>query len=123
MQVGFMAAAPPVVLGAAEVVHHPTMRHKHHLVTFPLSIQDDLQYWGSLQHLSQGILLGQVTSHVTVFMDTSLTGWEGTCMGRAIDGVLPPSESRHINLLRYQALLLVLQHLKPLVQGRSVTVS
>lgn len=52
-------------------------KHKCHLVTIPPSLQYELRYLGSPQHLSSGTLLGQVTSYVVVFTDASLMRWWG----------------------------------------------
>ena len=46
----------------------------------------------------------------------------GTCLERAIGGGWPLTETRHINLLELQAVVLVLQHCKPLLQGKHVLV-
>lgn len=68
------------------------------LVTFALLVQDNVP-----QHLLVGTSLGRVTSHVTVVTDVSLSGWGGTCLGEVVEGVWPPTESRHINLFKLKA--------------------
>lgn len=129
---GHMAAAHPVVpLGLLHMrrlqrwftsLHLDLKRQKFRLLTVPSTVQGNLRYWGSPQHLLTGTPLGRVTSYTTVFTDASLKGWGGTCLGRAIGGVWPPGEERHINLLELQAVFLVLQHFSPLLEGRHVLV-
>ena len=129
---GHMAAANPVVpLGLLHMrrlqrwftgLHLDLKRQKFRLLTVPPTVQDNLRYWGSPQHLLTGTPLGRVTSYTAVFTDASLKGWGGTCLGKAIGGVWPPGEVRHINLLELQAVLLVLQHFGPLLKGRHVLV-
>jgi len=46
----------------------------------------------------------------------------GTCLERAIGGGWPLTETRHINLLELRAVVLLLQHCKPLLQGKHVLV-
>ena len=46
----------------------------------------------------------------------------GTCLERAIGGGWPLTETRHINLLELPAVVLLLQHCKPLLQGTHVLV-
>ena len=55
-------------------------RHKHCMVNVPPSVQEDLHYWGSPQHLSTGTLLGKETSYIAAFTDASLMGWGSTCL-------------------------------------------
>lgn len=129
---GHMAAAHPVVpLGLLHMrrlqrwfasLRLDLKRQKFRLLTVPPTVQGNLQYWGSPQHLVTGTPLGRVTSYTSVFTDASLMGWGGTCLGRAIGGVWPPGEDRHINLLELQAVFLVLQHFSHLLGGRHVLV-
>lgn len=129
---GHMAAAHPVVpLGLLHMrrlqrwfasLHLDLKRQKFRLLTVPPTVQDNLRYWGSPQHLLAGTPLGRVTSYMSVFTDASLMGWGGTCLGRAIGGVWPPGEDRHINLLELQAVFLVLQHFNLLLKERHVLV-
>ncbi|KAK5905095.1 hypothetical protein CesoFtcFv8_006595 [Champsocephalus esox] len=46
----------------------------------------------------------------------------GTCLERAVGGCWPLTEAQHSNLLELQAVMLVLQHFKPLIQGKHVLV-
>ena len=84
---GLMAAGHPAVpLGLLHMchlqrwlasLHLDPQRHKHHLVNVPLSVQEDLHYLGSPQHLLADTPLGQMTSCIAVFTDASLTGCGG----------------------------------------------
>lgn len=65
---------------------------------------------GSQQYVWTGTSLGQVTSYISVFTDAYLMGWWGTCLGRAICILWPLGENCYINLIKLQAMLLVLQH-------------
>ena len=62
-----------VVLNSVSLLLDPR-RHKHSMVNVPPSVQEDLHYWGSPQHLSTGTPLGQVTSSIAVFTEVSLMG-------------------------------------------------
>ncbi|XP_045919663.1 uncharacterized protein LOC123979658 [Micropterus dolomieu] len=129
---GLMAAAHPVVTLALlhmrrlqrwfTSLHLNLKRHKRCMVKPPQSVQRDLRFWGFPHHLRAGVPLGRISSYVSVFTDASLTGWGGTCLARAVGGVWSPGESRHIDQLELQAVFLVLQHHKGLVQGRHVLV-
>lgn len=129
---GHMAAAHPVVpLGLLHMrrlqrwfssLHLDLRRQKFRLLTVPPRVQGNLHYWGSPRHLLTGTPLGRVTSYTSVFTDASLLGWGGTCLGRAVGGVWPQGEDRHINLLELQAVFLVLQHFIHLLKGRHVLV-
>ena len=55
-------------------------------------------------------------------MDASLQGWGGTCGSRAVGGLWPAQQHRHINLLELDTVLQVLRRLAPLVHGRHVLV-
>ncbi|KAK5902612.1 hypothetical protein CesoFtcFv8_007851 [Champsocephalus esox] len=77
---------------------------------------------GFPDHLQRGSPLGRVTSYITVFTDASGTGWGGTCQKRAIGGRWALTESRHSNLLELRAVVFVLRHFRPLIQGEHVMV-
>ena len=85
-------------------------------------VEGNPRFWGSPDHLRRWSPLGPVTSYITVFTDASGTGWGGTCLGRAIVWRWSLTETRHSNLVELRAVVLVLQHFKPLIQGRHVIV-
>jgi len=132
LTLGLMAAAHVVVpLGLLHMrrlqrwfssLRLDSKRHKRRLVTIPPSVEGNLRFWGSPDHLRRGSPLGRVTSYITVFMDAPGTGWGGTCLGRAIGGRWSLTETQHSNLLELRAVVLVLQHFKPLIRGRHVMV-
>ena len=106
---GLMAAAHFVVpLGLLHTrclqrwfigLHLDPKRDKRRLVTTPPSVEGNLRYWGSPEHMWRGTPLGRVTSYMTVFTDASVTGWGGACLERAIGGRWSLTETRHSNLL------------------------
>uniref|UniRef100_UPI003AAB97E8 uncharacterized protein n=1 Tax=Centroberyx gerrardi TaxID=166262 RepID=UPI003AAB97E8 len=97
-------------------------RHKRRLVTIPLSVKPNLDYWESPQVMRHGVPMGRVMSHISVFTDASLSGWGGTCLSHAVGGTWPESTNSHINVLELSTVLLVLNHFAPLIRGRDVLI-
>ena len=93
---------------------------KVRFVPSPPSVEGNLRYWGSPKHLGNSAGAGDLLRHGV--QDASVTGWGGTCLERAIGGGWPLTETRHINLLELRAVVLVLKHFKPLLQGKHVLV-
>ena len=44
-------------------------RHKRRLVTIPPSVEGNLRFWASPDHLRRGSPLGRVTSYITVYTE------------------------------------------------------
>lgn len=78
----------------------------------PRSVSTDLSYWRDMIVIKAGVSVGRVMTFVPVRMDASLTGWGGTCLSHAVGGkwLLP---HRHINLLEFIAVCLMLQKYMP----------
>ena len=56
------------------------VRQRRRMVSIPPSVGPDLVHWRNLHTLSAGVPLGRAASHISVFTDTSLSGWGGTCL-------------------------------------------
>jgi len=109
----------------AEVVLQPAFGPQEAQTTagdHPPSVEGNLRFRGSPDHLRRGSSLGRVTSYITVFTDASRTGWGGTCLKRAIGGRWALTEFRDSDLLELRAVVLVLRDFMPLIQGRHVMV-
>ena len=92
-------------------------------IPVPPGIRLLLGRWTTVQFLSQGKPLRSLPPSITVTTDASLQGWGGHCEGKMVRGewgsraMLP-----HINIMEFQAVLLSLQHFRPLLQGRTVLI-
>ncbi|MEQ2209802.1 hypothetical protein XENOCAPTIV_004218 [Xenoophorus captivus] len=53
--------------------------------------------WGIPHILSEGVPLNRLVSHISVFIEASLSGWGGTCLSQVVRGQWPGRISLHIN--------------------------
>ncbi|MEL7079455.1 MAG: reverse transcriptase domain-containing protein, partial [Cyanobacteria bacterium J06582_2] len=92
-------------------------------VSVPRLALQDLEWWGDVSRLSQGVPIRQSHRHLCLYSDASTQGWGATLEGREVSGLWSPLESSlHINVLELRAVRLALLHFASLVQGRSVVV-
>lgn len=74
--------------------------------------------------LTAGVLLGAVSSRITMTTDASLLAWRATLMGRAVNGIWDPRLAQaHINVLKLWAVFLALKHFQQFLQGQHVLIN
>jgi hypothetical protein len=107
------------------VIHHysAAVHSLGRLIPMNREMEEALQWWTSLDHLTEGTEFPQPAPTCTVTTDASLWGWGGHLEGNQVQGRWSREESRaHVNLLELWAVSNTLRAFSSLVQGRTVRI-
>lgn len=106
------------------ILHYSAAVHSlGRLIPMNREMKEALQWWTSLDHLTEGTVFPQPAPTCTVTTDASLWGWGGHLEGNQVQGQWSREESRaHVNLLELWAVSNTLRAFSSQVQGRTVRI-
>ena len=97
-------------------------RYNNRIVTVPLSVKGDVDYWTAACTDRVGVPLGPKLEEATIYTDASLSGWGGF-MGHDIAfGSWPVGHFWPINVLEMEAIWLSIQKFAPELYGRHILI-
>lgn len=105
-------------------MHLCSQCHLSYRVKVTPACVEALRPWRDTVTLTAGVLLGAVSSRITMTSDASLLAWRATLMGRAVNGIWDPRLAQaHINVLELWAVFLPLRHFQQFLQGQHVLIN
>ena len=85
------------------------------------SVKASAMWWASEDNVLKGVSLLRVPPTSTLYTDASMTGWGAYLDGQSCSGTWQGEHLlEHINILEMRAVLLSIQSLRHLVQGRAI---
>ncbi|KAL1270896.1 hypothetical protein QQF64_029912 [Cirrhinus molitorella] len=108
-------------------LHNRVPRWSWHRGTFRVGVTPECRRlfspWSDPVFLRAGVPLGQVSRHIVVNTDASMTGWGAVCNGQTASGSWTgPRLQWHINCLELLAVFLALRRFLPLLRHKHVLV-